>query len=152
MTTNTPADPDWPPDRVSRLMDITPQFLGQLVEQGVITRVGPGKYNPFACNVAYIRHLRDGLSNEAKENKARKLKAEAELAEMASAKASGQLVERYDYETNYRDLVARGSMKISRLTNLTKEQKESVLQALREVQLDQLEGDAPNNQEAAPQS
>lgn len=66
---------------------------------------------------------------------------EASMAALELGKMSGKLVSRADYENNYRDAIAQGVMRISRLKELTERQKEIVLAAIRGVKLAPPEGD-----------
>lgn len=134
---------EWNADRTAQLLDVTREHLYVLARQGTIPKPVDGNWSAVKCNVAYIRHLRDRHSSSAKEDKSRKLKAEADIAEMESAKMAGELVLRSDYVNNYADAIAQGVTRISRLRGLTKEQKESVFSELRAVKLPEPEPAKP---------
>ena len=136
---------EWNADRTAQLLDVTREHLYVLARAGTIPKPIDGAWAAVKCNVAYIRHLRDRHSASSKEDKSRKLKAEADMAEMESARMEGTLCLRSDYISNWADAIAHGVSRISRLKTLTTAQKESVFAALRELKLPELEPETPQN-------
>lgn len=143
------SDLSWAADRMAKFVDLTPRRLAQLVQEGVITKVEKGRYNPFEVTVAYIRWLRDQRSavsgdrekirDGATIDRARRTRAEADLKELERGRQIRTLCYRDDYKDNYADGIAQGTRNISRLKELTSTQKELVFAALRAVKLAELE-------------
>jgi hypothetical protein len=52
-------DLTWGPDKMAKLIDVTPRRLRQLAEEGIVPTNGRAQYQPFQVTVAYIRYLRD---------------------------------------------------------------------------------------------
>lgn len=73
--------------------------------------------------------------SEAIKDRGRRTKAEADLAEMERGKAMGGLCLRSEYKENYADAVAQGVRNLMRLAGLSKELREKVLAAIRDVKL-----------------
>lgn len=138
----------WNADRTAQLLDVTREHLYVLARQGVIPKPENAVWQALKCNTLYIRHLRDRHSVTAKEDKSRKLKAEADIAEMESAKMDGTLCYRDDYLNDFADAIAHGISRISRLKTLTKAQKESVMAELRGVKLPDLKPEKTNEPDA----
>lgn len=128
-------EPKWNRDRMAKFLDITPRHLNYLCQNGILPKPVDLEYDAARCVMLYIRYLRDGGNADAKGDRARKLKAEADTAEMEAEQLRGTLCLRSDYVANYRDAVALGVSRISRLKKLTAEQKDLVFAALREVEL-----------------
>ena len=49
----------YPVNVISKLLDLTPQRVGQLVSAGVIPKAERGRYELVPCVRGYIRYLRD---------------------------------------------------------------------------------------------
>lgn len=124
-------------EAMAKLLDIVPRHLNYLAQNGVVPKPVDGKWL-WDCIPKYIRHLRDGAGANNKEDKARKLKAEADTAEMEAEQMRGTLCLRSDYLHNYADAIAQAGGRISRLDSLTNEQKEAVFAAIRDVRLPDL--------------
>lgn len=84
---------------ISKLLDLTPRRIRQLVDEGVIQRAEKGRYELVSSVRGYIRYLRDraigadALPDEsARASRARLLKAQAEAQEMENAKNRGYLL------------------------------------------------------------
>ena len=87
------------------IMGITPRRIQQLAKQGILRRDSKGKF-PFAPTISdYLDFLRGHAANanqaiDFNVEKARKTKAEADIAEIAAAKAKGEVVDLRDVERN----------------------------------------------------
>lgn len=92
--------------QVANLCNLTARRVQQLAKDGVIPRAGRGRYPLVAAVRAYVRYLQeivdgrprtpqDATLNAAR---ARKMNAEAELAELELARARGLMVTVPDYE------------------------------------------------------
>lgn len=75
------------------------------------------------------------LDTDAKRDRDRKGKAEADIAEMERGRAIKTLCSRDDYKNNYADGIAQGVRNIGRIKGLTKAQKDLVFAAIRDVKL-----------------
>ena len=88
---------------LSKVINLGVRRIQELADEGILVREGRGKY-PLADNVlAYIGFLRGVAQNAGQEidfnaEKARKTKAEADIAEIEAAKAKGEVVELKDVE------------------------------------------------------
>ena len=82
----------WTRERMAKFLDITPRHLNYLAQNGVVPNPQGGEWQAAACVVKYIRHLRDAAGAGGKEDKVRKLKAEADTAEMEAANMKGTLM------------------------------------------------------------
>jgi phage terminase Nu1 subunit (DNA packaging protein) len=121
---------------LAEFTELTPRRIQQLAEQGIIPKPEKGdKYSLLGSIKGLVRYYRDSSGEATKEDRARKTKAEASLAEMEAAKMEGKLCLREDYLSNYADAIAQGAARISRLRSLTNKQKEDVFAALRSVKL-----------------
>lgn len=106
--------------------------------------MGTGQISVKGATQVVIAHFREKATRIDVERlgaQRRKEDAQANMAAMEEAKMSGELVSRADYENNYRDAIAQGVMRISRLKELNERQKEIVLAAIRGVRLAPAEGD-----------
>lgn len=130
---------------LARISGFTARRIQQLADEGTVPKVGRGEYPKERALIALFEHV-NGLagktSADRSRNIARKEAAEAEDAELNTAKKAGRLVLRSDYLDNYADAIAQGVRAISRLENLDESQKQSVLAALRSVKLPELEEEA----------
>jgi phage terminase Nu1 subunit (DNA packaging protein) len=84
---------------ISKLLDLTPRRIRQLVGEGVIQRAEKGRYELVSSVRGYIRYLRDRAigadalpDDAARASRARLLKAQAEAQEMENAKERGELL------------------------------------------------------------
>lgn len=86
---------------ISKLLDLTPRRIRQLVDEGVIQRAEKGRYELVSSVRGYIRYLRDraigadALPDEAaRASRARLIKAQADAQEMENAKNREELIPR----------------------------------------------------------
>lgn len=90
--------PTYPPTTIAKLLMISERRLQQLAKEGVIPKTERGRYELAPTVQAYIKFIRDRKSANPESTidfnfeKARKTKAEADLAEMEVEKARGSLV------------------------------------------------------------
>ena len=132
---------------LAELTELTPRRIQQLAEQGVIPKPDAGeKYDLFASFKGLVRYYRDSSGEATKEDKARKAKAEANMAEMEAARMEGTLCLRSNYINNYADAIAKGVTRISRMRTLTEKQKDDVFDILRSVKLPDLEAPADDSE------
>ena len=95
----------YPQAVMCEVMGITPRRIQQLAKEGIIRKDPGGKY-PFARTISeYLDFLRGNAKNAGQAidfnaEKARKTKAEADIAEIAAAKAKGEVVDLKDVERN----------------------------------------------------
>ena len=82
------SEPKWNQEKTAQLLDISVQHLGLLKRQGTIPGPVNGEWPALKCNIAYIRFIRDGGTQTAKETKARKNTAEADAAELDAITAA----------------------------------------------------------------
>lgn len=101
------SEPDfnalWPGPAVAKLCNLSDRRLFGLVKEGVIPKAERGLYPMLAANHAYIEYLRDripvggdgtgGGGKPLADERTRKLRADATMAELELAKAQGRLVD-----------------------------------------------------------
>lgn len=94
------SEPTYGVEIIARLLNLTPRRVQQLAKEGVIPKAARGKYSLAASVQGYVRYLQDQLDRPGSENKlelnaerARKTKAEADIAEMQAEKMRGELVD-----------------------------------------------------------
>jgi len=127
---------------MAKMLNVTEQHMSKLGREGIVPRSKNGEWDVDAVVRAYVTWRLDHLTEGAKADKARKEKADADIAETKSAKLDDVLVFKDDYVNNYADAIAQGVSRISRLKNLTTAQKESVFAELRAVKLADLASDS----------
>lgn len=91
----------YPVATIAKLLLLTERRVQQLVAEGVLPKGERGRYELVPVVQGYIRYLRDrALNGDANEpeagmgDKARLLRAQADLAEMDATMRRGELVER----------------------------------------------------------
>lgn len=94
----------------------------------------PGEDGKFST-----RQIVTGMFGDIGTHRLRKMKAEADLAELQKAKVMGTLTDRGTMNFMVRDGLAQGTRNISRLKSLTDVQKEEVFAAIRNVTWENLE-------------
>jgi len=81
---------------IGQLLKLTDRRIQQLVKENVLPRPVKGLYEPVACIHAYIDYLRKKVAGAGEvsltDERTRLTKCQADLAEMALAKARGQLI------------------------------------------------------------
>ena len=89
---------------LAKLLDLTPQRVCQLVNEGVLPKASRGSYEMRACVNAYINFLREknmtasGSQHDYRTEKARLTKAQADLAELELAKSNGEVASVEEFE------------------------------------------------------
>lgn len=121
--------------------------IAEQVAIGLISPVSRGLWPAIATLGAMVRRLRE--RDAGSEDRQRKNRAEANLAEMEAARIEGTLVLRSDYLNNYADAIAQGVSRISRLKSLTDKQKADVFAALRSVSLPELAASPADDADAS---
>lgn len=93
-------NPTYPVGTIAKLLMLTERRVNQLAKEGIIPKSERGRYELAPAIQGYIRWLKDkaspNISGDAVDyhsEKTRKLKAEADLAEMAASKRKGELLE-----------------------------------------------------------
>lgn len=133
-----------PASILAAFIGVSPQRVLQLVAEGRFPEpVSRGEFRFRESVLAQVEYLgkKPSANPDRAKNIARKEAAEAEDAELNTAKKAGRLVLRSDYLDNYADAIAQGVRAISRLEGLDTTQKEAVFAALRSVKLPELEGE-----------
>ena len=88
----------YPIATISKLLDLSPRRIRQLVDEGIIPREERRRYALVPAVRGYIQYLRDRAvnadvgSDELGRHRARKLKEEADQLEMKSGQMRGELV------------------------------------------------------------
>ncbi len=81
---------------IAEFLGLTVRRVQQLVAEGMLPRPARGKYNFIHCGQAYIAYLKklaEGRNKEVDAERARKVKLEADLAEIELRKEQGKLVD-----------------------------------------------------------
>ena len=106
------ADNTQPIGVIARLLDLTERRVRQLSAEGVIPRAARGRYELVGAVRGYIRYLRDltlkgdvGAADYGTE-RARLVKARADLAEMEAARMRGDLIPAPDVTAAWTEIVA----------------------------------------------
>lgn len=97
---STASEPTYGVDVIARLLNVTPRRVQQLVKDGVIPKASRGKYTLVGSVQGYVKFLQEKLQDPGgetrtnlNEERTRKTKAEADIAEMEAAKMRGDLVD-----------------------------------------------------------
>ena len=77
---------------LAAMLDVSPRRIRQLSDEGTIVKSGPGEYELHASVLGYIRKSASG-GDGYEADRARKMKADADMAEIEAAKAASKLVE-----------------------------------------------------------
>lgn len=133
--------------RMARMLNITVQRIGQLAKENLVPSPVDGEWHVDAVVRAYVSWRLDHLTEGAKADKARKEKADADIAETKSAKLYEVLVYKDDYMNNLSDAIAIGVSLISRIKSLSTSQKEEVFAALRSVKMPDLDKSGQHEEE-----
>ena len=86
-------------NEVSRHIGVSPKYVQDLINEGIIERKGRGEYDLDVCRDAYIRKLREAAAGRASSGdldlvaeRARLAKEQADAKEMENAVERGDLV------------------------------------------------------------
>jgi len=102
----------YPLDTISKLLDLTPQRVNQLVREGIIPKADRGRYELVPVVQAYIRYLRDRAikgdvhGDDYSAHRTRLIKARADLLEMEQAQIAGKLIPAEDVENAWIEVLA----------------------------------------------
>jgi phage terminase Nu1 subunit (DNA packaging protein) len=108
----------FPIETISRLLDLTPQRIGQLVKEGVIPKAERGRYELVPVVQSYIRYLRDRAvkgdvhGDDYSAHRTRLIKARADLTEMEKAQALAELIPAQDVEKAWTDVLTNCRAKL----------------------------------------
>jgi hypothetical protein len=102
--------------KLATMMNVTPRRVQQLASDSGLPRAGKGMYDAGKCLLWYIRYLQDLLDKKAvatgdgaysglKDERARSLRADAELKEIELAEKRGTLVRIEQVKKIFVDLV-----------------------------------------------
>lgn len=93
--------PTYPAKTIAKLLMLTERRVQQLVKEGVIPRAERGRYELAPAVQGYIRYLQERMAGNASQvesidyhkEKARKIKAEADIAEIEAAKRRAEAID-----------------------------------------------------------
>jgi hypothetical protein len=84
---------EWNVETMARVLSLTTQRVGQLVQEGVLKYSRPGWFDPFLAVPDFLNFLRRRLkSGKTRAAMERRTLAQAELLELELRKATGELV------------------------------------------------------------
>ena len=113
----------FPLDTISKLLDLTPQRVNQLVNQGVIPRAERGRYELVPVVRAYIRFLRDRTvrgdvqGDDYTTYRTRLTKARAEMAEKENAQLDSKLIPADDAKQAWSAMVSNARARLLSIPN-----------------------------------
>ena len=125
----------WNAPRTAAALDISVSYLHRMARQGIIPRPVAGAWDIVQVSRAYIRTLDRRDNANSRDDRARRLHAEANMAEQKAAKMASELCLASDYYGHWRAGIAQGVAGIRRLRTLTAEQKASVIAELEGIEL-----------------
>lgn len=102
----------FPLDTITKLLDLTPQRVNQLVNQGIIPRAERGRYELVPVVRAYIKFLReravrgDVQGDDYANHRTRLIKGRADIIEMERAQMESRLIPSADVELTWNSLVS----------------------------------------------
>lgn len=137
------SDPTYGVEVMARLLNISARRIQQLAKEGVVPKASRGQY-PLAATVqAYCKYLQDLVQDPSGTTKtdyylerARKTKAEADIAEMEAAKMRGDLVDAEEMKSTLELVMSEVKTKLlnnapSRIAARSKsEKKEAAIKAI----------------------
>jgi phage terminase Nu1 subunit (DNA packaging protein) len=112
------SDQTFPLDTIAKLLDLTPQRVLQLVNQGVIPKKERGRYELVPVVRGYIKYLRErGLradvsGDDYNAHRTRLTKVKADLAEMEKAQVEEQLIPSADVEAAWMEVAQNMKQKL----------------------------------------
>jgi phage terminase Nu1 subunit (DNA packaging protein) len=91
---------------VARHLDVSPQRVGNMVNDGILKRASSGRFDLDACRIAYIRWLRAAPKrNSQSANSSRALELKIQALEMKLAREEGQLIALSEVEETVEDIL-----------------------------------------------
>ena len=112
MSDNPPLFPVYPVDAISKLLNITPSRIRQLVAEGVMPRAEKGKYDLIRCVRGYVKYLQERAEGRGVEpsglhdERMRLLMAQAEHKELEVAALQRSLLPFDEVVAAWEQLVA----------------------------------------------
>jgi hypothetical protein len=105
------ATATYPLDVIARLLMLTPRRVQQLVKEGIIPKAERGRYELVPAVQGYIRYLKDraiggDMAGGEAEDKARLMKARADIAQFEAQRLAEELAPVDEVERAWADLVA----------------------------------------------
>ena len=105
--------PTYPVKTIAKLLRLTERRVQQLSKEGVIPKAERGRYELAPAVQGYIGYLQDRVAPKGDEGggidyhveKARKTKAEADIAEMEVAKRRGELIDTVDVKEAWQSIL-----------------------------------------------
>lgn len=113
----------YPLDTISKLLDLTPQRVNQLVNQGIIPRAERGRYELVPVVRAYIHFLRDRKiqgdvhGDDYSTYRTRLTKARAEMAEKENAQLDSKLIPADDAKQAWSAMVSNARARLLSIPN-----------------------------------
>lgn len=93
------GEPTYGVEIIARLFNLTPRRVQQLAKDGIIPKAARGEYALAPAVQGYVSFLQERAENPGSDSKislnaerARKTKAEADIAELEAAKRKGELI------------------------------------------------------------
>lgn len=102
----------FPLDTISKLLDLTPQRVNQLVREGIVPKAERGRYELVPVVQAYIRYLRDRAvkgdvyGDDYSAHRTRLVKVRADLLEIEQSQVEGRLIPAGDVEAAWVEVLA----------------------------------------------
>jgi phage terminase Nu1 subunit (DNA packaging protein) len=102
----------FPLDTISKLLDLTPQRVNQLVREGIVPKAERGRYELVPVVQAYIRYLRDRAvkgdvyGDDYSAHRTRLVKVRADLLEIEQSQVEGRLIPSGDVEAAWVEVLA----------------------------------------------
>jgi phage terminase Nu1 subunit (DNA packaging protein) len=136
---------------LAKALDVTPQYIAQLANEGIVFRKAPGKYQLFESVNSYVRYLRSAPKNQwgskdegqtdFERERLRRTKEEADKLELLNAKTRRDLVESDLVVKLLQKLAAELKVPIlnSSLPDVDKDKLLGVLLRAKEMDLSELE-------------
>jgi hypothetical protein len=121
--------------RIARMLGVSDGRVTQLVTENIIPAPKGREFDVDEVVRRYIKFKFDRPEVSNKDDKARKAKAEANIAEKKDSEMDRRLMDRDQMDSELRDALTTGAVNIGRMKELTSEQKEAVLAVLRDVKL-----------------
>ncbi len=95
------GNPTYPAKTIAKLLMLTERRVQQLAKEGVVPKAERGRYELAPAVQGYVRYLQDRAAGSAVQSgtidyhveKARKTKAEADIAEIEAAKRRGDAID-----------------------------------------------------------
>lgn len=108
------GSPTYPVKTIAKLLLLTDRRVQQLAKEGVIPKADRGRYELAPAVQGYVRYMQERLVGQGEETgtidyhkeKARKMKADADMAEMEAARARDETIDAEELQTAWAAIVA----------------------------------------------